>query len=173
MKVNGGGSLGNKFNKAGIIQKLTILGIGINDMGWAIITRKDGLYGFIDTTTGTIVEPKYGGYSINDWFFYGILPNYNNDKMYNKGQFYVRGIKDRLFKRTEYLDVEFGAGDFRVASVGNTKLRGKDYLVNYKGQKLFLSENELRYGAKRIGMTNDGLYLVDYDVYDCDLNKID
>lgn len=165
--------MGNKFDKAKIIQKLTILGIGINDMGWAIITRKNGLYGFIDTTTGTIVEPKYGGYSINDWFFYGILPNYNSQKLYDKGQFYVRGIKDRLFKRTEYLDAQFGTGDFRVASVGSTKLRGKDYLVNYKGQKLFLAENELRYGAKRISMTKDGLYIVEHDTYTCNLERLD
>ena len=165
--------MGTNFSKESVIKKLIILGIEFNDFGWAIITRKDCYYGFVDTTTGTIIEPKYGGYSLNKWFFYGILPNYHHLRLYDKGQFYVRGIKERLFKRTEYLDVQFGTGDFRIASIGNTKYGGKHYLVNYRGKKLFLGDSEAQHGSKRVSITTDGLYVVENNTYNCELERID
>ena len=124
--------MGTNFSKESVIKKLTVLGIEFNDFGWAIITRKDGLYGFIDTTTGTIVEPKYGGYSLNKWFFYGI-----------------------------------------IASIGNTKYGGKHYSVNYRGKKLFLGDSEAQHGSKRVSITTDGLYVVENNTYNCELERID
>lgn len=155
-----------------IINKLNILGIDYVNYGWAIVTKRNGLVGFIDIKTGTVTGEIYADYKINDYFFYGVLPNPDKYRAYDKGQFYIRGIKDRQFKRIQYLDASFGAGDFKVAAIGTTKLQGREYLVNYAGKKLLIAENPFSYGAPRISMNRDGTYEVKYCTYDSELNKL-